>query len=182
MEAAEDIVTRSHSPIDDYIPMNNQRKPAVGDLIRIRIQPDKKHVNMHTHGWITLITVESHEIEPKDKDGKEYVIKGITLKTGKPLFVGLKLMTGDDGIDYRLRQGWDILQDSQQLDDDEKHNMRLINPQHLDNVSILQTILTEEEFDDVTCTQQGYINMTLSKLYETPKTHPKPIKPRTSRL
>ena len=176
MEAAEDIVSRSHSPIDDYRPMNNQRKPAVGDLIRIRIQPDKKHENMHTHGWITLITVECHEIEPKDKDGKEYVIKGIILKTGKPLFVGLKLMTGDDGIDYRLRQGWDIVQDSQQLDDDEKHNMRLTNPQHLDNVSILQTILTEQEFDDVTCTQQGYINMTLSNLYETPKTHPKLIK------
>jgi hypothetical protein len=54
--------------------------------------------------------------------------------------------------------------------------MRLTNPQHLDNVSILQTLLTEEECDDVTCTQQGYINMSLSNLYETPKTHPKLIK------
>ena len=60
MEAAEDIVTRSPSPIDDYRPMNHQRKPAVGDLIRIRIQPDKKHENMHTHGWITLVTANNN--------------------------------------------------------------------------------------------------------------------------
>jgi hypothetical protein len=54
MEAARDMTTRSHSSLGDYTPMN-QRKPKIGEFIRVRITPDKrKYDNIHTHGWVTI--------------------------------------------------------------------------------------------------------------------------------
>ena len=166
MEAAEGMMTRSHSPVGDYIPMNNQRKPDVGELIRIRIQPDKKHDNLHTNGWVIIRTVECHEIEPQDMNGKDYLIKGVILNTGKPLYICLTLMSEDDGIDYRIQQGWYIVKESQQPYYDEKENERLMNQEKPNNSSLMQTILTEEEFDDIVCNQQRDISF-MMKLNET---------------
>ena len=179
MEGTKDVVTRSHSPLDNYVPMNNQRKPTVGEIIRTRIHADRQHNNIQTHGWVTIRVEECHEIEPKDEEGKDYVIKGTIINTGKPLLTRLKWRCTDDTIDYRCRQGWDIAVNFQNPDDDDKHNQRLTNSQHIDNKSVPQIILTEEEFRNcATCTLQGYVTMSSQvpqNLYETPRPNPIPI-------
>ena len=172
MEAARDITTRSHSSLGDYVQMN-QRKPNVGEFVRARIIPDKrKYDNVHTHGWVTIRVEECHEKKPKDKDdhGQDYVVKGSMHKTSKSILILLMWRGDDDALDYRYRQGWDIVEEGTKPDEEEKHIKRLINSQHIDNMTQTQVILTEEEFQEYrTNTQQDYVNMATDNEYVEPR-------------
>ena len=185
MEAARDITTRSHSSLGDYIPMN-QGKPKVGQFVRARINPDKrKYDNIHTHGWVTIKVEECIEMKSKDEDEHEqdYLVRGSMHKTSRAIFIRLVRRGDDDAIDYRCRQGWDIVHDETQLDDEEKHVKRLVNSQHIDNMTQIQAILTEEEFmESAVNPQQSYINMAQENIYVEPRETPsQPSTPKSMR-
>ena len=170
MEAASDIETRSHSPLGDYIPMT-QRRPKVGEFVRVRITPDKtKYDNTHTHGWVTIRVEECHERQHKDGwDELDYVVKGSVTRIDRKVFILLVWRGDDDALDYRCRQGWDIVEENTEPDEEEKHLERLNNSQHIDNLTQLQTIITEEEFKAYTKNaEQGYINIAPENEYVEP--------------
>jgi hypothetical protein len=129
MEAARDITTRSHSSLGDYIPMI-QRKPKAGEFVRVRTTPDKKkYDNIHTHGCVTVKVEECSEKKPEggNKDELEYVIRGSLTKTSKTIFLLLVWKGEDDALDYRYRQGWDVIDEGTNPDEDERHGKRIIN-------------------------------------------------------
>ena len=57
MEGTRDTKTRSHSALGDYDPLNNQKRPEIGEYVRVNVVADKgKYDNVHTHQTFGILT------------------------------------------------------------------------------------------------------------------------------
>ena len=141
------IRTRSQSAASvQATTLNNQRPPKKGEWVRVRLKPSDTLGNNKTHGWVSIKVSNVYRIEPEDESLKNYIVKGHT-ENNRDLQIQLLHNLDEEHLDLRGRSGWDI----QDIDDtdDNKHQERLDNPNHEDNLTITQRLLTLEEYKEI---------------------------------
>jgi hypothetical protein len=126
--------------------LNNQRPPKKGEYVRVRLKPSNLLNNSKTNGWVSLRVLEVYEVEPDQEALKTYIIKGHT-EDNKTLQVQLMHNLDEEHLDLRARSGWDIAHADDANDD--QHQERQDNPNHEDNLTVTQRLLTTEEYKEV---------------------------------
>ena len=140
------IRTRSQSAASaQATTLNNQRPPKKGEWVRVRLKSSDTLGNNKTHGWVSIKVSNVYRIEPEDESLKNYIVKGHT-ENNRDLQIQLLHNLDEEHLDLRGRSGWDIadIDDT----DDNKHQERLDNPNHEDNLTITQRLLTIEEYKE----------------------------------
>ena len=167
MEGLRDVQTRSVSALSEYPPLNNQRRPLAGEVVRVRLPADRKYQNIQSHGWVVVRVEFSHTVRSKDDEGEDYIIKGSTYDSGKVLLMRLAMRGNEDDLDSRAKQGWDIVDEGEEPATGTKHDARMQHSQHPDNKAMTQKVITDEEYqhhaiDALNTLHEGNI-------YETPR-------------
>ena len=141
------IKTRSQSAASaQATTLNNQRPPRKGEWVRVRLKPSDTLGNSKTHGWVSIKVSNIYRIESEDESLKTYIVKGCT-ENNRDLQIQLLHNLDEEHLDLRGRSGWDIsdINDT----DDNKHQERLDNPNHEDNLTMTQRMLTIEEYKEI---------------------------------
>ena len=141
------IKTRSQSAASaQATTLNNQRPPRKGEWVRVRLKPSDTLGNSKTHGWVSIKVSNIYRIESEDESLKTYIVKGCT-ENNRSLQIQLLHNLDEEHLDLRGRSGWDIadIDDT----DDNKHQERLDNPNHEDNLTMTQRMLTIEEYKEI---------------------------------
>lgn len=126
--------------------LNNQRPPQKGEWVRVRLKPSDSLGNNKTHGWVSLKVSNTYRTESDNESLKTYIINGHA-ENNKELQVQLIHNLDEEHLDLRGRSGWDIANTNNTNDD--KHKERLENPNHEDNLTITQRLLTTEEYKEM---------------------------------
>ena len=126
--------------------LNNQRPPQKGEWVRVRLKSSDSLGNSKMHGWVSIKVSNTYRIESDDESLKTYIIRGHT-ENNKELQIQLIHNLDEEHLDLRGRSGWDI-RDTNNTNDD-KHKERLENPNHEDNLTITQRLLTTEEYKEM---------------------------------
>ena len=141
------IRTRSQSAASTQANiLNNQRPPEKGECVRVRLKSSNLLNNIKTNGWVSLKVLEVYKAESDQEALRTYIMKGHT-EDNQVLQVQLEHNLDEEHLDLRARSGWDIAQ----IDNtnDNQHQERLNNPNHEDNLTITQRLLTIEEYKEL---------------------------------
>ena len=141
------IKTRSQSAASaQATTLNNQRPPKKGEWVRVRLKSSDTLSNTKTHGWVSIKVSITYRVDSDQESEKIYIIKGHT-EDNKELQIQLMHNLDEEHLDLRGRSGWDIV-DTESTNDD-KHQERLGNPNHEDNFTMTQRLLTIEEYKEI---------------------------------
>ena len=144
-ELLQRIGTRSKINLGTYQPLNNRRRPKINEWIRIRIKPTRYHDNIQSHGWITIEIEDIHTVIAENNNLEDYIIKGKLEKQENIVYIKINFNENEDDLDIQARSGWEITEDRM---NDEIFKHRIENSQHENNFTQLQTIMSEEEYNE----------------------------------